>query len=187
MKIWNWPSVKFDRPRLRVNYIVFMPIRNKDGYQKFIHDFVNEVLVVCPKCNNEAIVHSNFSFKKIQYEDIKVTCSSCGFSKTRRAITSSILYSRLTTKTEAILFGAPVDPFFKLPLRLQDSVNGNLFWAYNYEHLEFIRNLVEAKLRERNGQSNYNASVASRFPKWLTSKSNRETVLKVIERLKNKT
>ena len=164
-----------------------MLTRNREGYQKFIHDFVNYVLVVCPQCDGEAIAHSNFSFKKIQYEDIKVTCSSCGFSKTRKAITSSILHSRLATKTDSILFGAPVDPFFKLSLKLQDFVNGNLFWAYNYEHLEFIRSLVEAKLRERTGQSNYNASVASRLPKWLTSKSNRATVLKVIERLKIKT
>ena len=165
---------------------IVMPTRNKTGYQKFIHDFVNDVLVVCPQCNNEAIVHSNFSIKKIQKEDIKVTCAFCGFNKTRKALTSSILYSRLATKTNAVLFGAPVDPFFKLPLRLQDSINGNLLWAYNYEHLDFIRSLVEAKLRERTGQSNYNASVASRLPRWLTSKSNRETVLKVIERLRGK-
>jgi hypothetical protein len=163
-----------------------MPTRDKEGYKKFIHDFVDLVLVVCPQCSGEAIVHSKFSFRKIQYQEIKVTCASCGFNKTQKEITSSILYSRSATKTKYILFGAPVDPFFKYPLRLQDSVNGNLFWAYNYEHLSFIRDLIEARLRERTNQSNFNASVASRLPRWLTSKSNRETVLNVIERLSKK-
>lgn len=161
-----------------------MPARSKDGYQKFLHDFVNEVLVVCPKCSGQAIVHSDFSFKKIRYHDIKVICSSCGFNERKQDLSSGVLYSRSTSKTKYILFGAPVDPFFKYSLWLQGKINGNLLWAYNYEHLEFIRIIVEAKLRERRSETNYNASVASRLPRWLTSKTNREKALKVIARLK---
>jgi len=163
-----------------------MAIRSKVGYSLTIHDFVNEVLVICPKCEKQAIVHSDFSFKIIKYMNLKLTCSSCGHNQKTKDITSSILYSRLPEKTKYILFGAPVDPFFKLPLWLQETVRGNLFWAYNYEHLEFIRSVVEAKLRERNTTSNRNGSVASRLPRWLIAKSNREEVIKVIKKMRRK-
>lgn len=160
-----------------------MPKRNQGGYQKFLHDFVNAVLVVCPQCSHEAVVHSSLSIKTRKYEDIRVVCTRCGFNKTQKEIDSRVFFSKMVNN-KSILFGAPVDPFFKLPLKIKDSVNGNLLWAYNYEHLEFIRTIIEARLRERTSGTNFNGSIASRLPRWLTSKSNRETVLKVIERLK---
>lgn len=160
-----------------------MPTRNQDGYQKFLHDFVNEILVVCPQCSGEAIVHSQLSIKNKKYEDIRVVCPGCGFNKTQKEIESRVFFSKMVN-SKSILFGAPIDPFFKLPLKLLDAVNGNSFWAYNYAHLEFIRTIIDARLRERRSGSNFNGSIASRLPRWLTSKSNRETALKVIDRLK---
>ena len=59
-------------------------------------------------------------------------------------------------------------------------------WAYNLEHLEFIKNHISANLRERTLENISNKSIGSRLPKWMTSKSNRNDVLKAIEKLKNK-
>jgi hypothetical protein len=41
-------------------------------------------------------------------------------------------------------------------------------------------------LRERNDVEYSNKSLGSRLPKWMTSKKNREEVLKAIDKLKNK-
>jgi hypothetical protein len=102
---------------------------------------------------------------------------------------TSVLYSAINDQTiegQHLIIGAPIDPFFHLPLWLTENVNGNLLWAYNYEHLEFIRNFVDSKLRERNGQDFSNKSLGSRLPKWLTSKNNRETILRTIEKIKTR-
>ncbi len=62
----------------------------------------------------------------------------------------------------------------------------NTLWAYNVEHLDFLAEHIGAKLRERNGQELLNGSIGSRLPKWMTSKKNREALLKKITELKSK-
>lgn len=59
-----------------------------------------------------------------------------------------------------------------------------MLWAYNSDHLAFLRGYVEADLRER--EPNANASLASRLPKWLKSAKNRESVLRAVKRLETK-
>ncbi len=73
------------------------------------------------------------------------------------------------------------DPFFGLPLRLQVACVGEVLWAYNQRHVEFLRAFVEAKLRER--APNANRSLASRLPAWLKAASNREAVLRGLSEL----
>jgi hypothetical protein len=59
-------------------------------------------------------------------------------------------------------------------------------WAYNREHIAFLKLHIEAKLRERNGQELANKSLGSRLPKWMNSKKNREPLLKSLTELQNK-
>jgi len=164
-----------------------MTDRNKDSYQTYIYDFLKDILVVCPQCSNSAIVKSDgFSFCDHD-KDIRVICTSCGFNKKLTEKPTSVLYSASNEKTiegRHLMIGVPIDPFFHLQLWIRENVNGNLLWAYNYEHLEFIRTFINSKLRERNGQEFSNKSLGSRLPKWMTSKSNRETVLKTIEKIR---
>jgi hypothetical protein len=64
--------------------------------------------------------------------------------------------------------------------------SGELLWAYNREHLDFLEQHVAAKLRERNG-FNFNVkSIGARLPKWMTAANNREAVLKTMEKLRMK-
>ena len=79
--------------------------------------------------------------------------------------------------------GTSVNSYFHLPLWQTINCCNNIFWAYNYEHLEFLKNHIESKLRERNLDEISNKSIGSRLPKWMTSKKNRETVLKIIQQL----
>jgi hypothetical protein len=83
-------------------------------------------------------------------------------------------------------FGGPIDPFFHLPVWLQTEFAGEILWAYNIEHLNFLAEHVSAKLRERNRFKFRVRSIGARLPRWMTSARNREAVLREIEKLKKK-
>ncbi|KUG07357.1 hypothetical protein [Solirubrum puertoriconensis] len=87
-----------------------------------------------------------------------------------------------------MLIGAPVDPFFRLPLWLRTAIVENVLFAYNYEHLQFLEDFIGAKLRSR-GSTKYgwaNQSFESRLLTWMTSARNRAKFLKAIANLKAK-
>lgn len=162
--------------------------RNKSAYRTFLYEFINDVLVVCPKCSNQAIVRSNgFSFRDGN-NDVKVTCSSCGFNK-RIDRNPTVVLNPAGTRGKKIsegkhmIIGVPIDPFFHLSVWIKHDVGDNVLWAYNYRHLEFIRDFIDSKLRERNG-GNLNRSLGSRLPRWMTSSANRDAILKAINKLK---
>jgi transcription elongation factor Elf1 len=166
-----------------------MTTRNIEGYQKYIHDFIKEVYVVCPSCNKQAQVKSSGeSFKGNNKSEIRLICTNCGHSKTSKDYSRNVLYSSSADAAFGgyILIGSPLDPFFHLPLWLTTTCCDNLLWAYNYEHLHFLEKHVEAKLRERNGVEVSNRSLGSQLPRWMTSSKNRKEVLKCIENLKTK-
>lgn len=61
--------------------------------------------------------------------------------------------------------GAPLDPYFHLPLWLQVNCLGKTLWAYNERHLDELDRYVRVLVRERT--PNVNRSVASRLPAWI--------------------
>jgi len=151
--------------------------RIKNTYQKVLYDFIHDVLVVCPKCGKKAVVRTgDFSMDKINTDEIKVVCPACGYNKQHQSIEGE--------NEPGIVLGEPIDPFFKLPLWLSENFRDQVFWVYNQEHLEFLQKHINAKLRERNTSDMSNRSLGSRLPKWMTQRGNRDTLLKIIERLK---
>ena len=163
--------------------------RTKDSYQKRLYEFRQEVHVVCPSCQGHAIVRNPTPLHEHNIENlIRVICENCGYNKRldekQNLVLLSSPYKKLMGKLQ--IFGAPIDPNFHLPVWLTTNCCNNTLWAYNYEHLEFLRAHVDAKLRERNLDDMQNRSLGSRLPRWMTSKKNREAVLKAIEQLKNK-
>jgi len=163
--------------------------RSNNGYQTFIYQLASNVWVICPACAGKALVDTGgVSYPQNQMGDIKVVCTACGFNKLLQRKPTVIVNGvpRKRTEGKHAIFGAPMDPFFHLPLWLTDRVKGNLLWAYNEEHLDFLKQFVAAKLRERNGKKLTNGSLGSRLPTWMTSKNNREIVLKAIEKLRGK-
>ncbi len=164
-------------------------LRTKDTYQKQVYDFIKDIYVVCPSCSGKAIIKTpEFSFGKKNEHDIKLICTKCGHNKRLEEKPDSILHasSNKVIKGKYIVIGAAVDPYFYLPLWLTLICCNNTLWAYNYEHLDFLKVHVEAKLRERNTQEMANKSLGSRLPKWMTSKKNRETILKAFIQLNSK-
>ena len=79
--------------------------------------------------------------------------------------------------------GNPYDPYFGEPLWLQASCCGHVLWAYNSEHLTFLKNYVVAQLRVG---STVNNSLISRLPAWIKEAKHRKRILKAIEKLENK-
>lgn len=76
------------------------------------------------------------------------------------------------------------DPYFGLQLWLQTPVNNNIFWAYNYEHLDYLKGYVSAKLREAQSGGKY--SLAWKLPSFIKVAKNRDKILKAISRLEKK-
>jgi hypothetical protein len=167
-----------------------MQARTNNSYQTFAYDFIKfDILVTCPNCSKLAIVKtSNFSYLNRCENKIKVICTNCGFNKRLSEKPESILSASQNKVLTGryIIIGGTVDPFFHLPLWYRINFENNELWAYNKEHIEFLKNHIEAKLRERNGQELANKSLGSRLPKWMNSKKNREPLLKLLSELQNK-
>ncbi|MFE0149927.1 hypothetical protein ACFWY5_22440 [Nonomuraea sp. NPDC059007] len=106
--------------------------------RKYGYDFIDEVLVRCPRCDGCAVVLAHPGITKDSETAAygrRLRCRECGY-----------------VKDEAFgfaLVGGPVDPFFQRPVWLQASCCGHVLWAYNIRHLDLLEAFVAAKLRER--------------------------------------
>lgn len=164
-------------------------MRTKNSYDTLIYDFLTNILVECPSCKGKAVVKM-FGIRPTDEEEEKVslTCTSCGYN--RRLVDKEapvlMVTSRNVIRGRVMRIGGMIDPYFSIPVYLKADCCNYTLWAYNYEHLEFLRQHVDAKLRERNTVETRNKSLGSRLPRWMTSKKNRAAVLKAIEQLKNK-
>lgn len=162
-----------------------MESRTKHTYRVQIYEFVKDILVVCPNCAGKALVKTgNFHQPKYEIDEVKVVCAGCGFNKTMEKVVK--LRDEKQKRGNILVFGAPVDPFFHLPVWLSTEFSGETLWAYNLEHLDFLAGHVGAKLRERNGFKFNVKSIGARLPRWMTAANNREAILKAIEKLKEK-
>jgi hypothetical protein len=166
-----------------------MTNREKHSYHTYIQYFLNEdILVVCPHCSRQAFVQFSDKFREAAKREIRLVCTHCGHNKTTEEFSPAILFSSKPVPAfgQHILIGAALDPYFHLPLWLATPCCGNILWAYNDAHLAFLKSVVEAGLRERNGIEKSNQSLGSRLPRSITSAKNRETVLKAIESLQHR-
>ncbi len=80
--------------------------------------------------------------------------------------------------------GEAYDPHFGFGLRLQTRCAGEVLWAYNAEHLAFLRDYVAASIRER--APNANGTLASRLPAWIKKAGNRDAVRRAVARLERR-
>jgi DNA-directed RNA polymerase subunit M/transcription elongation factor TFIIS len=126
----------------------------------------------CGKLISKVIPHS-----KEPVDAFAIPCPSCGEVR--------IYKPRNEPYTQP--YNDPSDglaPIFGLPLWLQGSIRGNLFWAYNRQHLYAIKEYVGAKLRER--QTTTHTTMVERLPQFIKDAKNRDAILKLIEKLERK-
>jgi DNA-directed RNA polymerase subunit RPC12/RpoP len=161
-----------------------METRTKHTYAVAIYEFARNILVECPNCAGKALVKvAETTQMAPAFSQVKLVCSNCGHNKTLENISKR--QDPKQKQGKILIYGAPIDPYFHLPVWLQMEFSGEVLWAYNMDHLQFLAEHVGAKLRERSG-ANRNRSIASRLPRWMTSAGNREAVLQAIDKLKKK-
>lgn len=139
-----------------------------------ISSFLGEpFLVVCPRCSRCARVARKSATEPT------VTCLSCGYAK---SYVSPYNVMQIPNDQHE-----PTDPYFQLPLWLQEPIGGHVLWALNSAHLDYLESYVAATLRQRTHLRNWqNSSLASRLPRWLSSAGNRDALLAAIQQLRHK-
>ncbi|NDV95526.1 hypothetical protein D0T84_11480 [Dysgonomonas sp. 521] len=132
----------------------------------------------CPYCGKD--IYAEQSGFKVAPKELSVTCSHC--EATIEYSPNVASYRKINSLPQNS--GLMKDPFFRLPLWLQGTVRGNLFWAYNREHLQEIKEFVESDLRERKWP--YLMTMTAKLPAFIKDAKNRSDVIKEIERLERK-
>jgi ssDNA-binding Zn-finger/Zn-ribbon topoisomerase 1 len=129
----------------------------------------------CSHCAAELKVDmKNVNEKK---DSIAVRCSNCG--KTER-------YEPRNESQEWYFKGTgkPSEGYFGLPFWLVENFRGNNFLAFNYKHLEYLKQYISADLRERNNRTHW--TMVEKLPVWMKSAKNRDKLIKLITELERK-
>lgn len=134
-------------------------------YKTFLAEFETEVLIHCPQCDRCA--RSIYIKDKLIWQ---IACIHCGYSK--------------TSDGKIKRYGIAIDPIFSLSLWLQVPCCGEILWAYNIPHLEFLQQYVQATIREGQGNTRRHYSMAVRLPRWMKLAKNRKSILREIQHLK---
>jgi len=147
--------------------------------RKYGYDFLDEVLIQCPRCGGCATVtphpgtladENAASGSRLLHRRLR--CAGCGFFKDQ--------------KVDSAVVGSPIDPYFQRPVWLQASCCGNVLWGYNLRHLDLLESYVQAKLRERGELVPWAPmSLVERLPTWLKAAKNRTEILRTIKRLRS--
>lgn len=131
-------------------------------------DFYKEVLVVCPKCSKKAIATVNFEAK-----NAKLFCENCFYSQ------NSTTEFRKNGTIEVA-----ANRYFQADLWLITSFKNDIFFAYNYAHLDYLERYISATLREHKDRTHF--TILEKLPKFYHDAKNRTGLLKIIAKLKNK-
>lgn len=102
-------------------------------------------------------------------------CLKCN-NKIEKSAIETLFYKENRANLEKVL---------KYPLWLQEDFKRSVFWAYNYEHLSYLKNFVEAKIRKR-VENRIFMTMIEKLPKFIKNAKNRVKLLKLIEKLESK-
>jgi len=176
-----------------------------------LYDFLHELHLVCPKCNQKLISKNNLetylselsctncSYRAISDNiiieiSVNANCNNCGhkikISKIVNKKKEQVIL-RCDSCSEVHKFEPKVSEYKsfkqltdKYELWYSENYKGNYFWAYNTEHLNYIESYIKADLRERNKRTH--VTLVERLPKFIKSAKNRESLLKMIKKIKLK-
>lgn len=182
--------------------------------QRYLWPMAERVLVACPRCGEQAEVlregpsfacgrcghvqrGASGGYLGMATATARRHCARCGRGLERRERRPGPHPAKVRVRCPgcAALNYVPVswapvregdayDPHFGFDLWLQTRCAGEVLWAYNAEHLAFVRDFVAAPIRER--VPNANSSLASRLPAWIKLARNREAVLRAVVRLERR-
>ena len=161
-------------------------IVQKDGYR-------SNPILKCPNCH-----YKQSEVTRTYTQIVKLICSNCGerihsritgvahkkptiFVKCSNCQVSQKCEPRYREEDIVRRYGAPFDPHYGYQLWLAVEVRGNILWAYNYQHLNDIKQYVTASLREKRGCGYM--TMVEKLPQWIISRKNRNEVLRAIAKL----
>lgn len=150
---------------------------------RYIFEFIQCIDIECPKCKKHAVVSS-----EKQGFNARLVCYSCGKSEIYSGNIGIYKSGQISSNSSYIVIGQPVDPYFKYPLWYQFDFKGRMFFAYNQDHLSFLKTYIADPLRkiDRTETGWANSSLQSRLPKWMLAANNRVALLKKIKVLESK-
>lgn len=145
---------------------------HQTGRQEF---YAVELNCNCSNCAAEIKV--SIPNAKEKKDIIAVKCLKCGDTQNYepRNIRHELIYKST---------GKPSEAYFGLPLWLTHNFRGNNFWAYNYRHLNYLKQYISADLREKNGRLGW--TMVEKLPDWMKSAKNRDKLTKLISELELK-
>lgn len=126
----------------------------------------------CPKCG-QRITNTWYDQPK-PHASILITCPHCG--KKQEYPLKSLKYriTRLSAR-------AGEDPYFGATLWLRLPFRDELFWAYNADHLNYLKRYIAALHRQRNERTGM--TLVERLPTFIKSAKNRPALLRLISQL----
>ncbi|WP_367754446.1 hypothetical protein [Flavobacterium sp. WC2430] len=134
-------------------------------------DFQQEVWVSCISCGKKAIASANYETKTA-----RLFCVHCGYNK-EKTTTSTVLGNQGN-----LIIAAHI--YFDAELWLQMSFKETVFFAYNDEHLVYLKRYITATLREHKDRTHF--TLLEKLPRFYHEAKNREALLKIINKLKKK-
>jgi len=110
-------------------------------------------------------------------EKIAIKCKNCGITQDYEP--RNIVQEWIYTDNEKA-----TDDYFGLSLWINSNFKEKVFWAYNYEHLNYLKKYISAEIRESNNRTHW--TMMEKLPVWMSSSKNREKLLKIIKELEIK-
>jgi ribosomal protein S27AE len=135
--------------------------------------FLVDVLVECPRCSGRAVIHGAGDAPRL-------VCGECGYVRDSDRRTLRLGWDSVGQDGR--------EPSFALPLWLAtDCCGGNVLWALNEPHLDYLERFVASTNRDHDFPSPPgHRSLAYKLPRWMQLGSNRDELLHSIRRLRER-
>lgn len=133
--------------------------------------FQTRVQVECPACAKEATATVDYEEKKA-----RLFCAHCGYSR--------IVSTEMTVFGISGHYNAPAHAYFDAKLWYEAPFRNETFQAYNTEHLLYLEAYISAKLREHKDRTHF--TLLEKLPRFYHDAKNRDALLKLIAKMKNK-
>lgn len=141
----------------------------KNDNTEWFGSFRGSVYQPCHFCGTKVLFTTKPSKEK--YKTESVVCNNC-----QKKLDYKLTWSRYKDDKT-------IDPYFGLDLWMQVNIKSKTLWLYNLEHLHYLRDYIQAKLREDDNRHKY--SMITNLPQWVKSAKNKELIIKKLNQLEN--
>lgn len=133
--------------------------------------FQDRVDVECPACSKKANATADHEKK-----EARLNCMHCGYSEISSTEVELLgMYGQLNVAAKE---------YFDTALWYTAPFKNEVFIAYNREHLDYLESYISATLREHKDRTHF--TLLEKLPRFYHEAKNREALLKVIVRLKQR-